>query len=59
MANRIAEDRAVTYRNDAQGQQLNYRVVSETVSAFRATAPVSRDWKQAIEADFQARKAAR
>ena len=53
----IGEDRAVTYWNDAKGQRLNYEVVSKTVSAFRSCAPVGREWKEEIEADFRSRKA--
>ena len=55
----IMEDRAVTFHNDAQGQQLNYEVVSKTMSAFRACAPVGREWKEEIEDDFKSRKAKR
>lgn len=55
----IMEDRAVTFHNDARGQQLNYEVVSKTMSAFRACAPVGREWKEEIEEDFKARKAQR
>lgn len=55
----IMEDRAVTFHNDARGQQLNYEVVSKTMSAFRACAPVGREWKKEIEEDFKSRKAQR
>ena len=55
----IMEDRAVTFHNDAKGQQLNYEVVSKTMSAFRACAPVGREWKEEIEEDFKSRKAQR
>lgn len=51
----IDEDRAVEFRNDSEGQQLNYRVVSETVAQMRCSAPVSRDWKKRIETDFKER----
>ena len=52
----IGEDRAVTFINDAKGQQLNYQVVSETVKCLRSSTPVGRQWKAAIEQDFKARK---
>ena len=52
----IMEDRAVTFHNDPQGQQLNYWVVSEAMSCLRARAPVGREWKAAIEEDFQSRQ---
>ena len=55
----IMEDRAVTFHNDARGQQLNYEVVSKTMSAFRACSPVGREWKEEIEEDFKSRKAQR
>ena len=55
----IMEDRAVTFHNDAKGQQLNYEVVSRTVSSLRACAPVGREWKEDIEEDFKSRKARR
>lgn len=55
----IMEDRAVTFHNDSQGQQLNYRVVSETMSCLRACAPVGREWKEEIEEDFKSRKTKR
>lgn len=52
----IMEDRAVTFHNDAIGQQLNYKVVSKTMSALRSSAPVGREWKEEIEEDFKSRK---
>ena len=55
----ITEDRAVTFLNDSRGQQLNYRVVSETMSCLRACEPVGREWKDEIEEDFKSRKAKR
>ena len=55
----IMEDRAVTFHNDSQGQQLNYKVVSETMSCLRSCAPVGREWKEEIEEDFKSRKAKR
>lgn len=51
----IDEDRAVEFRNDSDGQALNYRVVSEAVACVRASAPMSADWKDAIEQDFRRR----
>jgi len=52
----IAEDRAVTFHNDAVGQALNYSQVSVAVSTMRANAPLGRDWKDEIEKDFRTRK---
>ena len=47
----IAEDRAVTSHADSRGTRLNY----ETVSGFRACAPISASWKSAIEEDYASR----
>ena len=52
----IAEDRAVSFHNDAKGQALNYTEVSEAVRTVRACAPLTRDWKRNIEEDFKRRK---
>ena len=55
----IAEDRAVTFHNDPMGQALNYQELSAAVCRVRASAPLGRDWKQNIEADFRSRKCRR
>lgn len=55
----IAADRAVNYHADSKGTQLNYEVVSETVSCMRASRPIEADWKSRIEQDFRGRKARR
>ena len=52
----ISEDRAVDFISDRQGQALNYAGVSEAVRTVRACRPLTRDWKQNIEADYKARK---
>jgi len=52
----IDEDRAVTFRNDAVGQALNYAEVSEAVRVVRSRAPLTRNWKRKIEEDYSARK---
>lgn len=51
----IPEDRAVTFRNDARGQALNYETVSRTVEAFRTRRAVGREWKESIEQDYRSR----
>ena len=51
----IAEDRAVTYRNDPIGQALNYESVSEAVRCVRRSAPLTRAWKNRIEEDYRNR----
>ena len=52
----IAEDRAVTFRNDGRGQALNYDGMNRAVRAVRCSAPLTRDWKKEIEEDFAERK---
>ncbi len=52
----IGADRAVTYRSDSQGTQLNYAVVSEAVCDLRAARPLSKEWKRDIEEDVKKRK---
>ena len=52
----ISEDRAVSYRCDSAGTQLNYEVISDAVSAVRSCAPLSRDWKKRIDEDFESRE---
>jgi len=52
----IGADRAVNYHSDSKGTALNYRVLSDTICAVRASAPLGEDWKQDIDRDFEARK---
>lgn len=52
----IGADRAVNYHADSKGTALNFSVMSNTVSAFRANAPIEKDWKKKIEDDFKNRK---
>ena len=51
----ISADRAVNYNADVKGTQLNYEVVSETVSCLRNNQAISSDWKQRIDEDFKKR----
>ncbi len=53
----IGADRAVRFHNDPRGVALNYETVSSAVRMMRANAPVSADWKEAIEEDFATRDA--
>jgi len=54
----ISADRAANYHADSEGTQLNYKVVSDAVSGFRAnSAPMSTDWKKRIEEDYVKRGA--
>lgn len=56
----IQPDRAVNYHCDSAGTQLNFEVVSDTVSAMRCApscaAPIQANWKERIEKDFKKRK---
>jgi uncharacterized protein YegL len=49
----IGADRAVNYRADAQGTQVIYDTVADTVCQMRASAPISADWSAKIKKDFQ------
>lgn len=55
----IRADRSVTFANDSQGIQTNYRVVGETISRMRGLSsmapPIWAEWKQEIEKDFKKR----
>ena len=52
----IEADRAVDYHADGEGTQLNYQVLSETVSCVRAGVPIKENWKQRIEENFRSQK---
>ncbi|MDR7855478.1 vWA domain-containing protein [Tissierella sp.] len=51
----IGADRAATYHADSEGTKLNYDVVSEVVSDFRANRVVMHNWKEKIEEDYKGR----
>ncbi len=51
----IRADRAVRYRCDRAGTELNYQVVSETVAQVRRCGKLSADWSAPIEADVKKR----
>lgn len=55
----IGKDRAATFHNDSAGQRLNYEAVGEAVCCLRASAPLSPQWKERIEADYASRKSGR
>lgn len=52
----IGKDRAVNYRSDKRGTRLNYEVVSDAICTVRAYAPLSADWKEKIEEDYERRR---
>ncbi len=51
----IDASRAVNYHSDPKGTRLNYEVLSEAVSAVRASATLDDGWKSRIDEDFRAR----
>ena len=51
----IRPDRAVRYRCDRAGTELNYQVVSETVDRVRRNETIDADWCAPITEDFQRR----
>ncbi len=51
----IGADRAVKYKCDSEGTALNYKVMSQTISAFRESRPVGAEWKKQIEEDYAVR----
>ena len=52
----IDADRAANFHCDARGTQLNYEAVSDAMSAMRCAAPLTADWKERIDTDYQSRK---
>jgi len=52
----IDRSRAQSYRNDKTGLNLNYRVMSETISKFREEKVMDENWKKDIDKDFKNRK---
>ena len=51
----VKRDRAVHYHSDPQGTRLNYTVLSDTILTIREGMPLSPNWKEKIEDDFQTR----
>jgi uncharacterized protein YegL len=52
----IDADRAVNYRSDKRGTNLNYKVMNETITNLRQHKSIDADWKKDIDADFKERK---
>ena len=52
----IRPDRAVRYRCDGAGTELNYRVISETVARVRRHEKIGADWSAPIQADCSSRE---
>ncbi len=51
----IGQDRAVSYRSDSVGTQLNYEVISDAVACVRSKANLPIGWKSRIEEDMRRR----
>ncbi|MCG7344840.1 VWA domain-containing protein [Sporosarcina sp. ACRSL] len=51
----IEEDRATNFHADSDGTQLNYEVISETISSLREHNKIEGNWKERIEADYRLR----
>ena len=51
----IREERAANYHADSKGTAVIYDAVSEAVRNVRNGAPMTADWRQKVDADFQKR----
>ena len=58
MANQVGirKERATNYHADKKGTELNYNVLSETVSDLRRNDKLNDNWKNCIEEDYENRK---
>lgn len=52
----INEDRAVNYHTDSQGTSVVYDTVADTVCCIRSSQPISADWSDSINEDYNSRK---
>ena len=53
----IGADRAANYHADRRGTAVIYETVGDAISQVRCCkAPLSADWKQRVDADYQSRK---
>lgn len=52
----IDADRAVNYRADKRGTNLNYKVMNETITELRVNKAIRADWKEDIDTDFKERQ---
>ena len=51
----ISRDRAVNYSADEEGTHILYESVAKAVCNVRASAPLSAEWSEEINADYQKR----
>ena len=52
----ISADRAVNYHADRQGTEIIYDTVAEAVCSVRAARPLSADWSDRINKDYNGRR---
>ncbi len=52
----IGAERAANYVADSQGTDVAYDTFCDVVTCFRNNAPISADWNERIEEDFNSRK---
>ena len=52
----ISKERATNYNADSKGTLLNYEVISDTVSCFRASKAIQENWKGRVEEDYKQRR---
>ena len=52
----INEDRAVNYHADSKGTSVVYDTVADTVCCIRSSMPISADWSDSINKDYNNRK---
>ncbi|MBQ4081668.1 MAG: VWA domain-containing protein [Clostridia bacterium] len=52
----IDKDRAVNYNADCEGTHILYESVAKAVCNVRASAPLSANWSEEINADYQRRR---
>lgn len=52
----VSKDFAADFHADSEGTQLNYSVLSDTVSDLRASRTLNKDWKKRIEEDYKNRE---
>ncbi len=52
----ISADRAANYCCDSAGTELNYMAVGAAISKMRCSAPLTKEWKNDIDADYEKRR---
>jgi uncharacterized protein YegL len=51
----IREDRVANYHSDDKGTEINYRVISDTISELRVNKAIRSNWKEEIDKDYKNR----